>query len=45
MQYHALSCAKAGYYVEVVGFGGMRYILPSLSLLVVCELTGGVGDR
>lgn len=23
MQYHALSCAKAGYHVELVGFGGM----------------------
>lgn len=22
MQYHALSCAKAGYDVELVGFGG-----------------------
>lgn len=25
MQYHALSCTKAGYYVDLVGFGGMRY--------------------
>ena len=25
MQYHALSCAKAGFQVDVVGFGGMRY--------------------
>ena len=24
MQYHALSCAKAGYYVDLVGFGGKR---------------------
>ena len=26
MQYHALSCAKAGFDVDLVGFGGMRYI-------------------
>lgn len=23
MQYHALSCAKAGYHVDLVGFGGI----------------------
>ena len=26
MQYHALSCAKAGYHVEMVGFGGMCFV-------------------
>ena len=26
MQYHALSCAKAGFDVDLVGFGGMWYI-------------------
>lgn len=26
MQYHALSCAKAGFDVDLVGFGGMLYI-------------------
>lgn len=24
MQYHALSCAKAGFQVDMVGFGGMK---------------------
>lgn len=24
MQYHALSCAKAGFRVDMVGFGGMK---------------------
>ena len=27
MQYHALSCAKAGYQVDLVGFGGICVIL------------------
>ena len=27
MQYHALSCAKAGYQVDLVGFGGIWVIL------------------
>ena len=26
MQYHALSCAKAGYHVDLVGFGGICMI-------------------
>ena len=31
MQYHALSCAKAGYHVDLVGFGGICLILAILS--------------
>ena len=31
MQYHALSCAKAGYHVDLVGFGGICTILAILS--------------
>lgn len=27
MQYHALSCAKAGFHVDLVGFGGICMIL------------------
>lgn len=27
MQYHALSCTKAGFRVDMVGFGGMEYWL------------------
>ena len=31
MQYHALSCAKAGYHVDLVGFGGICMILAILN--------------
>ena len=31
MQYHALSCAKAGYQVDLVGFGGISMILAILN--------------
>lgn len=31
MQYHALSCAKAGYHVDLVGFGGICVILAILN--------------
>ena len=42
MQYHALSCAKAGYHVDLVGFGGSWMIL---AIIISEQSTGGGGRR
>ena len=43
MQYHALSCAKAGYHVDLVGFGGICMILAILNSTQWGEGDGGGG--